>query len=585
MALGAIADLLGGAAGGGGEGPSMPSIDRKIEVDGKELDEDVDQQLERVTVVDRLAMPDMFILVFRDPARDILGRAGLEIGAKVKVSTTSPNDDSPEALITGEVTSIEADYDRSGTRAVVRGYDKSHRLSAGRKTATFQNVKLSDIAEQIASDAGLDTDVDDSGSTLDHVIQPNVSDLDFLYQIARQAGFDCTVDDGTLAFKKPTSSSKAPDKGDTESKKPTQLVWDHNLLELRARMSAVAQVSEVKVRGWDVSAKEAVIGQADATASNAEISMSAADLADKVGGETLVLVDQAVDDQGAADDLAKAMAEQVGSSAFEATAVVVGSPPLKAGVAVSIADIDPALEGDWVISSARHEFGDGPYRTHLEFTGRQDRSLQGLVTGGIAGASGRSSIPGVVIGVVTDNDDPDDLGRVKVKYPWLGDDAESYWARLAMPGAGPDYGMVWIPQVGDEVTVAFEHGNIARPIVLGGLWNGKDAAPIGDSLFDDGDVTRSGFVSRAGHKLVFFDSDSQSGVAIMTEDSKLRIALNETKGELHIAFDGKLTIDGTGDVQIKTQGAIKIEAGTTLDLKAAAKTTVKGATVALNPPG
>jgi uncharacterized protein involved in type VI secretion and phage assembly len=583
MVLDAVAELFG--AGGGGASGGLPSIKRQIEVAGKALKESIDEHLERVTVIDRLAMPDTFELVFRDPGHEVLKEAGLEIGAKVKVTTTSPNDESPKALISGEVTSIEADYDPSGSRAVVRGYDLSHRLSAGRKTRTFQNVKLSDVAEQIAGDAGLQPDVDDSGSTVDHLIQPNLSDLEFLYQLARSAGFDCRVDDDKLLFKKPTPSSEAPAKGDLESTKAKQLVWSKNLLDFRARMSAVAQVSEVKVRGWDVSAKEAIIGQADAVVTHSKISMSPADLAGKVGGETLVVVDHPVDDQGAADDLAGAVAEQVGSAAFEATAVVVGSPELKAGVAVSIANVDKALEGEWVISTARHEFGDGPYRTELEFTGRQDRSLQGLVAGGLPGTSGRGSIRGIVIGVVTDNEDPDDMGRVKVAYPWLSDDAESFWARLAMPGAGPDYGMVWIPQVGDEVAVAFEHGNISRPIVLGGLWNGEDAAPLGDSLFDGGDVKRSGFISRAGHKLVFFDSDDKSGVAIMTEDKKLRIALNETKGELHVAFDGKLTIDGTGDVQIKTQGAIKIEAGSTLDLKASGKTTVKGATVALNPPG
>ena len=115
---------------------------------------DVEGQLESVIVVDRLAMPDTFSLGFRDPGRDILERAGLEIGAKVKIST-GLRDKAPEPLIDGEVTSIEADYDGLGARAVVRGYDLSHRLNAGRKTQTFQNVKLSDVASQLASDAGL----------------------------------------------------------------------------------------------------------------------------------------------------------------------------------------------------------------------------------------------------------------------------------------------------------------------------------------------------------------------------------------------------------------------------------------------
>lgn len=555
------------------------SIQRIVEVDGSALAADVESQLESVLVVDRMASPDMFTLVFRDPTRDILSRAGLEIGRKVTISAASVSSDTPEALITGEVTSIEAEYDSMGSRAVVRGYDKSHRLAAGRKTATFQNAKYSDIARQIAGDAGLQADVDTSDGTHEHVFQVNQSDLDFLYGLAREIGFDCRVDDETLLFKKPVESSGAPAEGDLSSSDPVQLVWGANLLEFRARMSAVAQVAKVEVRGWDPAAKETVLGTADATATNAELTTSAAALAEKVGGRTLVVVNHGVETQQAADQLARARAEQIGSAGFEATAVAVGSPTLKAGTPVSVSGIDPALAGKWVISGSRHEFGVGAYRTSLEFTGRQDRSILGLVSQGAAGMSDR--LPGVVIALVDDNDDPQAMGRVRLRFPWMGEDAVSSWARVAMPGAGKDCGVVWMPQVGDEVLVAFEHGDTSRPFVIGGLWNGTDTAPLGDSLYDSGKVTRSGFVSRSGHRLVFFDDPGKSGIALISSNDKFRISLNETSGEVHVFFDGKLLLEGTGDVEVKTQGNFKVDA-TGVEIKALGQTAIKGATVALN---
>ena len=79
-------------------------------------------------------------------------------------------------------------------------------------------------------------------------------------------------------------------------------------------------------------------------------------------------------------------------------------------------------------------------------------------------------LPGLVEAVVIDNVDPEKLGRVKVKYPWLGDDAESHWARVARPSAGKDYGFLWFPDSHEEVLVAFEHGDLAYPIVIGSLW-------------------------------------------------------------------------------------------------------------------
>ena len=521
--------------------PTTTASGRVIEVEGSALASDVDAQIESALVHDRLAMPDMFVVVFRDPTRDILGRAGLEIGKAVKISTVGLNADAPEPLISGEVTSIEAEYDSLGARAVVRGYDRSHRLAAGRKTATYQNVKYSDIAQQIASAAGLEADTDTSDGTLDHVFQVNQSDLDFLYAMAREIGFDCRVDDRTLIFKKVVQSSDAPGEGTVDSTDPVQLVWGLNLLEFRARMSAVAQVAKVEVRGWDPDAKDKIVGSADATATNAQLSTSPSDLASKVGGQTLVVTDRPVSTQSGADQLATARAQQVGSAAFEASAVVIGSASLKAGTPVSISGIDPALAGKWVVSGSRHEFGNGAYKTSLEFTGRQDRSILGLVTQGTPAGSDR--IPGVVIAVVDDNDDPADLGRVRVRYPWLGDQAVSYWARLAMPGAGKDTGMVWVPQVGDEVVVAFEQGDPDHPFVIGGLWNGKDAAPLGDGLLDSGKVKDSGFISRAGHKLVFFDDAGESGIALISNNNKFRISLNETSGRLHVYFDGKLLRD------------------------------------------
>jgi uncharacterized protein involved in type VI secretion and phage assembly len=297
----------------------------------------------------------------------------------------------------------------------------------------------------------------------------------------------------------------------------------------------------------------------------------------------MIVVDRPVDGQEAADALATARAEQVGSAAYEATAVAIGSPAIKAGVAVSVSGIGRAFDGKWVISTARHEFGAGSYRTHLECSGRQDRSLYGLVANTLPGVSGgdASRMTGLVIALVTDNDDPLERGRVRLQYPWLGDDVESSWARVAMPGAGDGAGLVWLPGVGDEVVVGFEHGDVSHPFVLGGLWNGSDLAPLGDGLFDAGRVKRSGFVSRNGHQLIFFDGDDETGIALLSANGEYKVSLNETKKQLHVAAGGKLLIEADS-LEIKVTNGVKIEAGSTLDLESSGPMKIKGATVAIN---
>lgn len=549
-----------------------------VTIDGTDLDDAVAGRLSGAIVVDRLTAPDMFALVFDDPARTVLADAGLEIGKVVEISTSSRQSSELVPLIKGEVTSIETEFDALGARAVVRGYDKSHRLAAGRRTATFQGVTYSDIASQIASDTGLQADVDATEGVFDHVFQVNQSNLDFLYGLARLANRDFRVDGDTLVFKRPVASTEGPGLGDAETATPDQLVCGENLVEFRARMSAVGQVAKVQVRGWDPGEKKEVVGEKDAVATNAEVQLTAAQLADLVGGQTLVVVDHAVEDQEAAERLAQERAEQVGSTAFEATGVAVGDPALRAGVAVSVSGVDPSLCGKWVISGSRHEIVNGVYRTALDFTGRQDRTLFGVLNqggGGGGGGGGASErVPGVVIAIVDDNADPEQLGRVRLKYPWMGDDAVSYWARIAAPGAGPDSGMVWLPQVGDEVLVAFEHGDTSRPIVVGGLWNGTDAIPFDYGDLDNGKVTYCGWTSRTGHKISIWESQGDASIQLLTANGEVNIVLDDKNKELKVETTGKITFDAQGDVSIKAGGSMTLEAS--------GQMTVKGSTIGLN---
>src|SRR5437588_9868788 len=127
----------------------------KVEVDGRELLPAVDTALVSAFVDDSLNLPDMFQLTFRDPGRTVLEEAGFKVGSKVKITAFADNGPAGDALIIGEVTTLEADFDPLGTMTVVRGYDPSHRLFRGRVTETYQNVTYSDVASQVAKRAGL----------------------------------------------------------------------------------------------------------------------------------------------------------------------------------------------------------------------------------------------------------------------------------------------------------------------------------------------------------------------------------------------------------------------------------------------
>jgi uncharacterized protein involved in type VI secretion and phage assembly len=387
------------------------------------------------------------------------------------------------------------------------------------------------------------------------------------------------VNEGKFSFRKPVASAGAPADGDFDSADPLQLVFGQDLLEFHPRISSAEQVKEVTVRGWDMEAKQALVGRSPASAASATLKTNPTLLANTFGGATYTSVDRAVTSQSGVDALAGALSDQIGSAFAEASGVARGNPKLKAGTPVSVGVVADDFVGKYVITMSRHIFDQDGYRTRFQVSGRLDRSLLGLASGVTSGRAHESRINGVVVAIVTANDDPSKLGRLKLRFPWLDDQYESDWARIVQLGAGPDSGGMWLPEVNDEVLVAFEHGDIRLPYVIGSLWNGVDKPRLGDSLFDNGKVRRRGFVSRKGHRLVFLDGEGKSGVAILSSDTKLKLSLNETKTEIHVKSDGTIVIESTGNLSIKSAANVDIEASGNLTLKGSGQVKIEGATV------
>jgi uncharacterized protein involved in type VI secretion and phage assembly len=194
-------------------------------------------------------------------------------------------------------------------------------------------------------------------------------------------------------------------------------------------------------------------------------------------------------------------------------------------------------------------------------------------------------VKGVAVALVTQNKDDEGLCRVKVSYPWHEKPRESYWARLATPMAGKERGLVFIPEVGDEVVVAFEREDLRFPYVLGALWNGKDKPPLAN---DDGKNDKRILKSRKKHYLLF-DDGVQGVVELLHEKGRKVVfddngfAVQDEKGNA-VKVDsnsGAMTIQATGQLTIKA-ATISVEATGTLELKAGATLTIRGTLVNIN---
>jgi uncharacterized protein involved in type VI secretion and phage assembly len=191
-----------------------------------------------------------------------------------------------------------------------------------------------------------------------------------------------------------------------------------------------------------------------------------------------------------------------------------------------------------------------------------------------------SKMFGVEIGIVTNVQDADQLGRVKVCFPRLPGKPESDWVRVVQPAAGAGRGFYWIPEVNDEVLVAFERGEAHRPYVVGALWNGKDK-PMKNAYTAD-NTTRM-IQTKSGHQIVLDDKKGaekiviadKSGNRTMTFDVKNKKFLIEAKeGDVEIHAEKKIILE-CEDLEIKTKKSGKIDIGSTFDLNVKDKANIK----------
>jgi len=191
----------------------------------------------------------------------------------------------------------------------------------------------------------------------------------------------------------------------------------------------------------------------------------------------------------------------------------------------------------------------------------------------LADASGR--VYGVVVGVVTDNQDPDKLGRVKVALPWLAPDAESAWARIATLMAGAGRGTFYLPEVGDEVLVAFEHGDPDYPYVLGALWNGQDLPPENNA---DGQNNKRRITSRSGLTILLDDTAGSEKIEIADQSGQTRVVVDVGAKRVAVESSGDVELSAPqGKVRIQAQ-AVEIDASGQMDLQASATLNVQGGT-------
>jgi phage protein D len=526
-------------------------------VNGAAIDDALAQQVREIKIQSYLRLPDMCTITVgyqsAEPGQDQpIDSNPFDIGTTLEVKLGAADDLTTKSLFKGQIVSVELNFGPGGVELVCRSFDRSHVLIRSRKAQTFQNMTSSDIVSKIVKDAGFTADCDHSGDPHDFMQQDNETDWDFIWRLAERVGFEFVVEDTTAHFRKPAADN------------PVQLEWPTTLHTFRPRVTATQQAKQVTLAAQDPKTKQAISVTASSANQIAKIGVDRNTIANAFSDADVHIATEPVKSQSEGNAVAQALLDKLANGYIAAEGVSQGNPDIKAGVAVQVTGIGNKYGGTYRVAAATHVLrGGGTYETR--FANSAAHTLLGSV-GGDRGSSAPEFGAQLVLGIVTNNTDPDGMGRVRVKYPALGDDVEGAWARIASVSAGNARGLMMLPQVGEEVLVGFEHDDTTRPYVLGSLFNGKDTP--GDDLTQ----------SKDGSFAVLSD---QKFIATSKQDMKLK-----TSGQLTIDVQSGTTVNDQGKIQVTGQG-ITIQSNADLTIQGQSSVTIScgGSQIQVGPSG
>jgi phage protein D/phage baseplate assembly protein gpV len=533
----------------------------EVRLSGVTLAADLAGQVLSLEVETDLDMAGSFSLVLRNAGNELLDSALLDLGKTVEIHLGYGNELTPAFL--GEIAAIEPSFPQDGPPTIrVAGYDKSYRMRRAQPEPTeytFTNDSL--IAARIAVENGLIPVVDPTPGIVETLTQVE-SDMAFLKSRAERYFFDVYVEWDRLHFQFPRPQLAAH-----------VLEWGKNLSSFSPRISAAGMAGLQVIRGYNQELAQSIYVAALA------MDFDLDNLIERLGSSALDLLQslarkgvrkQTIENPLDAAVLAKSLLANLLEGMYEGSGSCIGIPDLSAGGYVAIQGVGRRFSGTYRLRKVTHRIDGTGFSTSFTISQRAHSSLLGMLRGKMIEEPSPNQAErfyGVLVAEVRDNNELRDkppkvpIGRVKVSYPGLSDTFTSGWAPVARPMAGNDMGFYALPEPGDQVLVAFEHGDLSKPYVIGSLWTTKRRPPATNI---DGANSKRVIKSRAGHTITF-DDTLDVGALVISDKLGSSITLN--------AKDGSITISAKGNLTLHANGEIRLEAAagaTTLSITATA---------------
>ena len=538
-----------------------------VKFDGTALDPQLGNKLVEAVVKKVRVLPDMAHVVLADPVQTLVDGSVAKLGQEMEILAGGPEATAPKSLFKGSVVAVEPEFRDDGVFIGIRAYDRSHAMTRSKHTRTFQDQTIGDIVQKVARPYFQGVQVEATGAPLQYILQAGESDWDFVWRLLDTIGFEF-VSDGPQAKVRRigTSDGEGPwmQYGQSEN--------GHRLFSFRPRLTGANLPEKVKARyvntaGAVVSAEASVV---DGRISTNDKSVSGlGSFGELKGSGEVVIRDVIAKDESELRRLVEAKRDKLLASAVEAEGVADGNPDLRPGVKVDFRGLGK-WSGKYLLSECVHVYrGGSGYRTRFHIAARP-KSLLAAVAPAEPPAGKPPQPLGLVQGEVTNINDPESLGRVRVRLPTLASDPESGWARIATTSAGKERGLLMLPQVGDKVIVGFENGDARKPFILGSVWDGK-APPGKDVVQDDGSFSVKSdkrILMKAKEDFEFVTEKAWTGKAQKAVTFENAMDPFTIKSGKEIVLKApKIRLEADMAVEIKAS-QVKVNGNATLELKA-----------------
>jgi uncharacterized protein involved in type VI secretion and phage assembly len=567
--------------------PDYVSLRPIVKLNGAALTQEQYDTLTSMRIVNGLGVPAYARFEFFVDAQS--DGVGIKIGDQLLVQVDGYGTVTDWEIFDGVVAGLGVDL-QSGIDQVlvVEAYDKLYLLGRTVVAKTHVDKSFQDIVTTIAGDMGLTADLKGSwGTDIRPASYQYGTAYEYLDRVVREQGGEWYVKNNKLVIRSRADAGGAA----------VSLEVGRDLIDFSARISASDHAADVTVTGWNVKTKEAIVGKATASGTSGVSKIGAANAGDvkkaTVAGKAARSFSRPVGSQAEADRMAKGIVQRREAELVRARGRVVPNPAVVPGATLQLAGLAGKWDGDYYCTQVEYSWGANSFDTWFEVGPTEPDTLFDLV-GGSTSTSLQSLVGGLTVGLVSDNNDQDGLHRVKVKLPYLSDEQTTGWARVLQLGAGPDRGWNILPEIDDEVLVGFENGDIDRPYVLGGLFNGEDTPKDpASAVVKDGKIQSRVFTSRLGHEIHISDGDgtTKEFVRIKTAGGEATLLLGAEKidlqaegipikvfnkqGSIEIADDGEIKVDSKQNITIKSLKDVAIE-GTNVNIKAQSGIKVEG---------